>query len=64
MSTKLLYKQDVAELLGRSTRSIEWMVYSGTGPKSAVIGGRRVWRESDVEAWIDAQFDAAMKESA
>lgn len=64
MSIKLLYKTDLAEQLGRSVRAIEWMEYSGTGPKSALIAGRRVWRQADVDAWIEAQFAAAAKESA
>lgn len=54
-------KNDLAERLGRTTRAIEWMVYAGTGPRSAKIGGRRMWREADVEQWIDEQFE---KESA
>ncbi|MGP5261225.1 helix-turn-helix transcriptional regulator [Brachybacterium paraconglomeratum] len=64
MSTKLLTIPEVAELLGKSTRSVEWMVYAKTGPRSAKIGGRRMFRESDVEAWINAQFEAAEQVSA
>lgn len=30
-----------------------------TGPKSAKIGGRRVmYRQSDLDAWLDSQFEA------
>lgn len=61
MSTKLWTIDDVAEYLGRSRRAVEWMVYAGTGPKSAVLAGRRMFRQADVEAWIDEQFE---KESA
>lgn len=64
MSTKLLTIPEVAELLGKSKRSVEWMVYAKTGPRSAKIAGRRVFRESDIEAWIDAQFEEAEKVSA
>lgn len=34
------------------------MTHMGTGPKSAKVGGRVMFRESDVMAWIDAQFEA------
>lgn len=61
MSASLWTIDDVAEYLGRSRRAVEWMVYAGTGPKSALIAGRRMFRESDIEAWIDEQFE---KESA
>lgn len=57
MSTKLMTKVEVAERLGRSPRAVEWMIYAGTGPKSGVLAGRRMFREADVEAWIDAQFE-------
>ena len=64
MSTKLMTKTEVAERLGRSPRAVEWMIYAGTGPKSALIAGRRMFRESDIEAWIDAQFEAEEQVSA
>ncbi len=53
---RLLFIGDVARRLGRSEAQIRWMLQKGTAPKSAVIGGRRCWRESDVEAFIDAAF--------
>ncbi len=31
--------------------------HTGYGPPSAKIGRRVMYRESDVEAWIKAQFD-------
>ena len=39
----------------------------GTGPRSARISGRVMYRESDVERWIDEQFASGgsdMNESA
>lgn len=61
MSTTLWTIDDVAEYLGRSRRTVEWMVYAQTGPKSARIGRRRMFRQADVEAWVNEQFE---KESA
>ena len=56
MADKLMFIKEVADRLGRSEAQIRWMVYRGTAPKSAVIAGRRAWRESDVEKFIDDAF--------
>ena len=58
---KLLYIEEVAELIRRSPDALRYMIHAGKAPKSAKIGGRRMFRESDVYAWIDEQFE---KESA
>jgi predicted DNA-binding transcriptional regulator AlpA len=56
---KLLTVAQVAEILGRSEASVRWMINQGTAPKSAKIPGLgRMFRESDVIAWIDAAFEA------
>lgn len=57
MAPKLLDKKEVADLLRKTVPSLNWMIQSGTAPKGAKIGGRLYWREADVLAWIDAQFD-------
>lgn len=59
MADKLLLIKDVAERLGRSPAQVSWMIHRGTAPKSAMIAGRRMFRESDVEAFIDAAFAEA-----
>lgn len=56
MADKLLFLEEVAERLRRSPGQLQWMVSQGTAPKSAKIAGRRCWRESDVEAFIEAAF--------
>ena len=58
MADRLLYLEEAAELLRRSPASLRYLVHKGTGPRSARIAGRRMFRESDVLAWIHAQFDA------
>lgn len=55
--TQLLTLIECADLLRKTEAQLRWMIYQGTAPKSAKIGGRRMFRRSDVEAWIDAQFD-------
>lgn len=54
---RILFVEDVAVLLNRTPASVRWMIQHGTAPRSAMIGGRRCFRESEVLAWIDAQFE-------
>lgn len=54
---RLLFVEDVATLLNRTPASVRWMVKHETAPPSAMIGGRRCFRESEVHAWINAQFE-------
>lgn len=59
MADKLLTLEEVAEVLRRTPSALRYQIHRGTAPRSAKIGGRRMFRESDVNAWIDHQFDAA-----
>lgn len=58
MVDRLLNINEVAELLRKSPAALRYQVHKGTAPKSAKILGRRMFRASDVEAFIDAQFSA------
>lgn len=55
--SKLLTVGETAERLRKSEQSLRWMIHRRISPRSALIGGRRMFREEDVEAWIEAQFD-------
>lgn len=55
--TKLLTLDEVAELLRKSPSQMRWMRHNGNGPRSAKLGGRLLYRESDVIDWIQKQFD-------
>lgn len=59
MGDKLLFIREVADRLGRTESQIRWMIHSGTAPKHAKIAGRLCWRESDVDAFIEAAFEEA-----
>ncbi|MDT3331377.1 helix-turn-helix domain-containing protein [Microbacterium sp. KSW-18] len=59
MSEKLLFISEVAHRLRRSPNQIRWMLQQGTAPKHAKIAGRIVFRESDVEKFIDDAFAEA-----
>jgi predicted DNA-binding transcriptional regulator AlpA len=49
---------EVADQLRKSPDQLRWMIHNGTAPRSAKIGGRRMFRQSDVDAFIDAAFAA------
>lgn len=53
---RLLYVNEVAERLRRSEQQLRFMVKVGTAPRNARIGGRIVFRESDVEKFIEDAF--------
>ncbi len=55
--TKLLRVPDVSALTGIPEATLRFWRHEGTGPQSAKLGRRVVYRESDVLAWIDAQFE-------
>ncbi len=49
----LLTKQQLAELLGVSVRSVDRMVAAGTAPPVTLLpNGRRRWRRGDVRRWL------------
>jgi predicted DNA-binding transcriptional regulator AlpA len=53
----LLTLSETAEVLRKTESQLRWMIHAGTAPKSALIGGRRMFRASDIEAFINLQFD-------
>lgn len=54
----LLTLGETAERLRKSEAQLRWMIHAGTAPRSAKIGGRRMFRAADVEDYINAAFDA------
>lgn len=55
---KLLTIDEVAEMLRKSPAQLRWMRHNGSGPKSAKLGGRVMYREADIIDWVNAAFDA------
>lgn len=53
----LLTIPQVSEWTGIPENSLRFMRAEGRGPKSARIGRRVMYRRTDVEAWINAQFE-------
>lgn len=56
--TKLLTLEEVAKMLRKSPAGLRWQIHAGTAPKSALVGGRRMFRDVDVEAYIAEAFEA------
>jgi predicted DNA-binding transcriptional regulator AlpA len=54
---RLLTLEEVAERLRKTPAAMRWQIHIGAAPKSALLGGRRVWRSSDVEAFIEDAFN-------
>lgn len=53
----LMTLEEVAEMLRKSPAQLRWMRHAGTGPRSAKIGGRVMFRRGEVEEWIARQFE-------
>jgi len=56
--SELLTIEDVGGRLGRPVATLRFWRHQGTGPKSFRLGGRVVYKAADVEAWIEASYDA------
>jgi hypothetical protein len=52
----LLTPAEVAERLRRPVATVRFWRATGTGPKGANVGGRVLYKQSDVEAWIATEF--------
>lgn len=57
--TKLLTLAEAAERLRKSPAQLRWMIHAGTAPRSAKISNRRLFRESDIEDYINQAFETA-----
>jgi predicted DNA-binding transcriptional regulator AlpA len=53
----LLTLNETAEMLRKTPAALRWQIYNnGDAPKSALIGGRRMFRAEDVAAYIEEAF--------
>lgn len=59
VALSLLTVKETAEMLRKSEAQMRWMIHTGTAPKSALIGGRRMFRQSDIEKYIEEAFENA-----
>lgn len=59
MSCDLLTIEQFAKAVNTPINTVRFWRQTGYGPKSARIGRRVLYRQNEVEAWINAQFDSA-----
>lgn len=52
----LLTLSETAEQLRKTESQLRWMIHTGTAPKHAKIGGRIMFRASDVAEFVSAAF--------
>ncbi|GAB3663524.1 hypothetical protein GCM10027596_26800 [Nocardioides korecus] len=55
--------EDVSEMTGVPVPTLRHWRAAGTGPRSAKFGKRIVYREADVQHWIDVQFELDAQEA-
>lgn len=55
----LLSTAEVATLIRTPSSTLRYWRHQGTGPRSAKLGRRVVYRRAEVVAWLDAQFAQA-----
>ncbi|GAB4095605.1 hypothetical protein GCM10028787_10800 [Brachybacterium horti] len=53
----LLTLPETATYLHMSEKSLRWLRYTGAAPRAAKLGGRLMFRRSEVDAWINEQFE-------
>jgi prophage regulatory protein len=54
-SNEFVDAAELETLTGTKASTWRYWAYIGTGPASFKLGRRRVWRKSDVAAWIAEQ---------
>lgn len=59
MAEKLITPKELADLVRSNENTLAYWRHMGTGPRWAKLGRRIVYRESDVQSWIDDQFAAS-----
>lgn len=59
MSDKLLTLSGVEEKVGHKKSWIYSAIQTGRFPPGKMIHGKRLWRESEIDKWIDHEWSRA-----
>ena len=59
---ELLNQYEAAKALGLSTRTLERLRLTGSGPRFAKLGRRVLYRPVDLEAWVASRLVASTSE--
>ncbi len=51
----------VADYIGIHEGTLRYWRHAGTGPASFKLGRRVMYRKADVDAWIEAQYEATAR---
>lgn len=62
VAARLMTTKEVSETTGVPEATLRFWHTTGKGPKSAKIGRRRMYREADVNEWLDAAFETGEAE--
>jgi excisionase family DNA binding protein len=54
--SKILTLEEAAAAINRPAATLRYWLVQGTGPRSFKLGRRRMFREEDVTAWVEAQY--------
>ena len=57
---RLFDMSEAADRMNTSIGTLRFWRHKGIGPRSARIGRRVMYRESDLQAWLDEQFAHAV----
>ncbi|MEZ3155808.1 helix-turn-helix domain-containing protein [Microbacterium sp. BWR-S6Y] len=56
MNDPLLTVAEVAPMIRKTEKALRAMITQGTAPRSAKVAGRRLFRQSDVDAYVANAF--------
>lgn len=54
---KLLTLEEAGEILRKTPSQMRWMIHAKKAPPHAKIGGRIMFKEAELHAWVEAQFE-------
>jgi DNA-binding transcriptional MerR regulator len=58
---ELLTLEEAAALMRQPAATLRYWRHIGTGPASAKLGRRVVYRRRDVEVWVQSQFEGGQR---
>jgi len=56
-SISIMTIEEAAELLRTPVSTLRYWRHMKRGPKAGRVGGRLMYRQADLEQWLDAQFE-------
>ncbi|HEY0889664.1 MAG TPA: helix-turn-helix domain-containing protein [Nocardioides sp.] len=59
MSDPLVTIEELAERIRTPEATLRFWRYKGTGPKSFKLGRRVMYRQSDIDSWLEDQYAAS-----